>query len=122
MSRDHRKLDAFHRCDALVMTVYATSRAFPKEELFGLTSQLRRATLSAAANIVEGAAREGEREYLHFLNQARGSLRESGYLIDVATRLGYIDPHKSAEMFEQYDHAARTLSNLIRSLKLPPPS
>jgi len=74
--RDHRKLKAFELADGLVMAVYQATRSFPKDELFGLTSQLRRAAVSVAANIVEGCARDGEKEYLNFLNLAFGSLRE----------------------------------------------
>lgn len=99
------------------MRVYVVTRGFPREELFGLTSQLRRAALSSAANIVEGAARDGEKEYLHFLNQAMGSLREAGYLVDVAERLRYLPDDAGPELQELYDRAARTLSRLMQSLR-----
>ena len=99
--RDHRKLKAFELADGLVMAVYQATRSFPKDELFGLTSQLRRAAVSVAANIVEGCARDGEKEYLNFLNMAFGSLREAGYLIDLSTRLGYLA--NSTDLGERYD-------------------
>lgn len=115
MSRDHRSLDAFQLADRFVLLVYESTRTFPKEELFGLTSQLRRAAVSAAANIVEGCARDSERDYVHFLVMSLGSLRESGYHVSLAQRLGYLDESQAARLNELYDHSARVLSRLIES-------
>ena len=84
MSRDHRKLRAFELVDGLVIEIYKATARFPREEQFGLTSQIRRAAVSSAANIVEGCAREGEKEYLHFLSIAFGSLREVGYFLNLS--------------------------------------
>jgi len=117
--RDHRKLRAFELADALITAIYPATRTFPKEEMFGLTSQLRRAAVSVAANIVEGCARESRREYSNFLNLAFGSLRETGYLIDLAHRLGYLPVDKASDLSRRYDECARVLSGLIRSLRLP---
>lgn len=91
MSRDHRKLRAFALVDSLVMAVYDLTDSFPKAEQFVLTSQMRRAALSAASNIVEGAARPGHTEFVHFLNMSLGSLRELGYQLTVAQRREYAD-------------------------------
>ena len=66
--RDHTKLRAFELADQLAVCIYKETRSFPREEMFGLTSQLRRAAVSIASNIVEGSARFSEAEYLHFLN------------------------------------------------------
>jgi four helix bundle protein len=89
--RDHTKLRAFELADELVVAVYKTTQAFPREEVFGLTSQLRRAAVSIPSNIVEGCARHSEAEYLHFLDMAYGSAREVEYQIGLAHRLGYLD-------------------------------
>jgi four helix bundle protein len=117
VSRDHRKLRAFELADALVIGVYKVTASFPKEELFGLTSQVRRASVSVAANIVEGSARSSEKEYLQFLRLALGSLREAGYLIALSTRLGYVEADRALGLSAQYEETARVLSGLIRSLK-----
>lgn len=114
--RDHRKLKAFNLADALVTAVYEASRAFPREEAFGLTSQMRRAAVSVAANIVEGCAREGLNEYVNFLNMAFGSLRELGYYVGLSERLGYLSHQQSTELDHRYEETARVLSGLIKSL------
>lgn len=75
--RDHTKLRAFEIADSVVMEVYRVTRGFPKEELFGLTSQVRRAAMSIASNIVEGCARNSEGDYLRFLDMSYGSAKSS---------------------------------------------
>lgn len=115
--RDHRKLKAFQLADALVMSVYKETRAFPREEMFGLVSQMRRAAISVAVNIVEGCARSSQAEYLNFLNISFGSLRELGYQIDLASRLEYIPSRKASSLNEQYEETARVLYGLIKSLR-----
>ena len=74
------------------MEIYRLTRPFPKEELYGLTSQMRRAAVSVPANIAEGSARPSKRDYLHFLYIAVASLTEVQYLIHLASRLGFMSP------------------------------
>ena len=88
--RDHTKLRAFELADEVAMIIYQVTRKFPKEEIYGLTSQMRRAGVSVPSNIVEGCARESQGEYLRFLGIAFGSLRELHYQYGLAKRLGYI--------------------------------
>jgi len=89
--RDFRKIKAWLLADDLVVAVYEASKGFPREEIYGITSQIRRAASSAAANIVEGASRESAKDYAHFLQIARGSLAETQYFLHLAKRLGYIN-------------------------------
>jgi four helix bundle protein len=72
--RDHTKLRAFELADEVVLLIYPATKEFPKEEMYGLTSQMRRAAVSVPSNIVEGCARESQAEYLRFLEIAFGSL------------------------------------------------
>jgi len=112
--RDHRKLKAFELADALVLNVYRLTRGFPKEEMFGLTSQIRRAAVSAPSNIVEGCARRTEKDYLHFLDTAYGSAKEVGYQASLARRLGFLGNN---ELEEQAAEVARVLNALINALR-----
>jgi four helix bundle protein len=77
--RDHTKLRAFELADEVALLVYKVTAGFPKEEVYGLTSQMRRAAVSVPSNIVEGCARDSQADYLRFLNIALGSLRELHY-------------------------------------------
>jgi four helix bundle protein len=89
--RDHTKLRAFELADELAVAVYQSTEDFPNTEQFGLTSQTRRAAVSAVSNIVEGCARHGVHDYIRFLDIAYGSACELQYLISLAYRLGYLD-------------------------------
>ena len=115
--RDHRKLKAFELADALAVEIYRATASFPRGELLGLTSQMRRAAVSVAANIVEGSARESLKEYVHFLDLAFGSLRELGYFIDLSSRLGFLSTEKATELSESQNKCAGVLTGLIRSLR-----
>jgi four helix bundle protein len=115
--RDHRKLRAFELADALVLAVYAGTKAFPKEEQFGLTSQLRRGALSIASNIVEGCARSSQADYVRFLDLALGSAREVEYQLSVADRLGYLSNEVATDLSRHADETVRVLVGLIRSLR-----
>jgi len=110
-------LKAFGLADALVIALYRATKTFPREELFGLTSQIRRAAVSVCSNIAEGCARETQNEYLHFLNQAFGSLREVGYYIDLSSRLAYLSQESAEELLKMYDETARVLGALNASLR-----
>lgn len=115
--RDHKKLRAFALADQVVMEVYRTTRSFPPEELFGLTSQVRRASVSTASNIVEGCARNSEADFLRFLDLAYGSAKEVDYQLSIAERLGYSNELSSVR--ELCDETAKVLNGLIRSLRNP---
>ena len=84
--RDYKKIRAYQVADDLVMEVYKISRRFPKDELYGLVSQLRRAAISIPANIVEGSGRQHKKDYLNFLYISRGSTCETEYLLNLRDR------------------------------------
>jgi len=117
MSRDYRKLRVFVLADRLVLETYRASAAFPPGERYGLQAQIRRAAVSAAANIVEGSARHGTREWLNFLNIASGSATEAAYLVHVATRLGFIEGQEATALEQGYSELAAGLRAMSRSLR-----
>ena len=86
----HKDLIVFQKADELAFRIYKITVTFPKAEMFGLTSQLRRAALSVPTNIVEGYARKSKKELAQFINIALGSLAETEYLLDFSKRLDYI--------------------------------
>lgn len=116
MARDYRQLEAFRVADQLVLDAYAATRDFPRDELFGLRSQIRRAALSGAANIVEGSAKSSDKDFVRFLEIAHGSIRETAYELTVARRLGYIPDETAAAVEDRADHAARLISRLIEAI------
>jgi four helix bundle protein len=115
--RDYTKIEAWKLADDLTVTVYERTRSFPKEEVYGLTSQLRRASYSVPANIVEGSSRESQKDYLHFLYIARGSLSETQYFIHLAGRLGYLSSEEVVKLQEQTKLTFGCLHGLIRAVE-----
>jgi four helix bundle protein len=115
--RDHTKLRAFELADEVAILVYRVTAGFPKEELFGLTSQLRRASVSVPSNIVEGCARDSEAEYLRFLNIAFGSLRELHYQLNLSKRLGFLPNEDSSLLEPTVVETEKVLNGLIRALR-----
>jgi four helix bundle protein len=116
--RDHRNLRAFQLADELALLVYRETSGFPKEELFGLTSQIRRAAVSVASNIAEGSGRSSDSDLLRFLDMANGSLRELQYQISLAKRLGYLPEASTlADDGSILFETGRVLHGLIRSLR-----
>lgn len=117
MSTDHRTLSAFTIADEFAVRVYTATRAFPAEERYGLRSQIRRAAISAPTNIVEGCARDSDREHARFFEIAFGSTREAIYLIDLASRLGLIERDAAQEPTTLGGRAAAALAALRNSIK-----
>lgn len=116
--RDHRKLDVFNLADDLVVRVYEVTSRFPKDELYGLVSQMRRSAVSVTANIVEGCGRRTEIEFNRFLDISFGSLRELGYLIELSSRLGYLHGDALKELLELQGRSAAALAGLIKNREI----
>lgn len=117
--RDYTKLKAFALADQLGLDVYKGTAGFPRNEQFGLTSQLRRAAVSGAANIVEGSSRNTEADYLHFLDMSFGSIREVDYELSLAYRLDFITEQIYRPLTILAVAAAKVLGAVIRSLRTP---
>ncbi|HEV8399818.1 MAG TPA: four helix bundle protein [Gemmatimonadales bacterium] len=115
----YKRLLAWQECHRLVLDVYKATQSFPKHELYGLTSQVRRAAFSAAANIVEGSSRRGRRELRRFLDIAVASLSEVEYALEVANALEYVRPDVYAELEAQQRRARFLAWKLHASLREP---
>lgn len=112
----------FRLADELVPHVYRSTAAFPAEERYGLQAQVRRASVSTAANIVEGCARRTTRDYLHFLTIALGSASETRYLLQLTSRLGFLPEDHLAHLDTGYRELVCSLQNLIQALERRPRS
>jgi len=111
-----RRLVAWQRAMDLVVEVYDLSRCFPRDELFGLTSQVRRSVISVPSNIAEGNERDTLGERRHFISTARGSLAEVDTQLEAAVRVGYLERKRLSNAAELIDHTSRMLTNLRRNL------
>lgn len=105
--KSYERFQAWTACHQLVMEVFRTTRTWPKAEQYGLISQAKRAAVSAAANICEGSARRGAREFRRFLDLSLGSLSELSYLLRLAADLGYINKADHTNIEIHRDHANR---------------
>ena len=105
---------AWQRGDDLAVKIYTVTQKFPRYELYGLTSQLRRAAVSVPANIAEGSGRRTKRDYIRFLYNAKGSLTEVEYLIHLSHRLGYFTDEEFRQLREDLRRTAGALLGFIR--------
>ena len=96
-----RELFIWQKAMVLVTNTYQTTRKFPKEELFGLTSQIRRSSISIPSNIAEGFGREGNKEFNRFVNISIGSLFEFQTQIEIAKNINYIDENEFKKLYEE---------------------
>jgi four helix bundle protein len=120
--RDHKKLRAFELADELAVLIYRVTKTFPKDELYGLTSQMRRAVVSVPSNIVEGCSRESHIEYLRFLEISLGSLRELRYQFSLANRLGYIADNETEICEKKLTEVEKVLTALVLALRKSKPN
>ncbi|MBS1787242.1 MAG: four helix bundle protein [Acidobacteria bacterium] len=111
-------LIVWQRAMDLVEQVYLATKLFPKEEMYGLCSQQRRASISIPSNIAEGQGRNSAKEFLHFLSIAYGSLREAETQILIAGRLKYLEQQQVNVLMELAGEVGRLLNGLSKSLSV----
>jgi four helix bundle protein len=114
MARPHYRLEVWKVAMALVKNVYEITRTFPREEVYGLAAQLRRAAVSVPSNLAEGAARTGQKEFAQFLNIASGSLSELETQLLISAELGFLN--RDHPIFRQADEVSALLAGLRRSI------
>ena len=115
--KDFRQLRVWEESHTLTLRIYQATKSFPKEELFALTNQLRRACMSIPTNIAEGCGRESNRDFAHFLQIAMGSANETDYQLLLAKDLKYIDEKIFLELNDKVDKIKRQLAVLIRKIR-----
>ena len=113
----HKDLRVWQQSIEMVTSIYLMTQSFPKEEIFGLVTQLRRASVSVPSNIAEGYARGTDKEKLHFLRIASGSISEVETQLMLGLNLGYIDQEKYNEISETVTSVWKQLNSLISSIK-----
>ncbi|HVY12039.1 MAG TPA: four helix bundle protein [Alphaproteobacteria bacterium] len=116
MLKSYRELKVWQLSKALVADIYIATRGFPKEEIYGLASQIRRAAISIPSNIAEGHARSGTREFMHFISVAMGSLAELETQMEIAVDLSYIPKDSLAPLLGRLDEIGKMLRGLHQSL------
>ena len=104
--KGHRDLLVWQKAMQFVTDVYHDTAAFPKEEVYGLTNQLRRAAVSVPSNVAEGHGRRSKKEFHHFVSQARGSLLEVETQLEIARNLGYLSPKKALDLLAKASEIA----------------
>ena len=115
--RSYRDLRVWQEGMALAEACYLLTKRFPKDELFGMTSQIRRAATSVPANIAEGYGRDSTGEYIQFLRVSQGSLRELETHLALSSRVGLIADSETKSVLEECDRLGKMLHRLIRSLQ-----
>ena len=115
--KTHKDLEVWKLSIRFVTEIYKITKKFPKDELYGLTSQIRRASVSIPSNIAEGAARKGEKEFIQFLYIALSSASEVETQLIIANNLDYIKTHEYDEYSNKISKICRMLSSLIKSIK-----
>jgi len=115
--KTHKDLEVWKMAMEMVTKTYTLTRTFPKEELYGLTYQIRRSAVSIPSNIAEGAGRNSSKEFLQFIYIATGSLSELETQIIIAHNLGYLNNDQKQDMETIFSNIFKLLSGLIQSIR-----
>lgn len=116
MDKPHKRLLAWQKGMDLVVEIYELTKGFPRDEIYGLTSQIRRASISVPSNISEGAAGRSVMQFRNFLSVAIGSLNEISTQLEIAYRVGYLDRHKLDQAESRVDECLALTYGLRKSL------
>jgi four helix bundle protein len=116
MAKMYENLDAWKESTDLAVRTYEITKTFPKEEIFGITAQLRRASISISSNIAEGAGRKSKKDFNHFIHMASGSLNELESLIIISFRLNLVTDRTYKGLKEKVDKVGRLIGGLSRYL------
>jgi four helix bundle protein len=119
MANSYKDLRVWKQSVDLALEIYRQTQNFPKNELYGLTSQLRRAAVSVPSNIAEGKGRSSDKELILFLHHSRGSLLELETQLFIARKLGYIEEPEAKHLLDQVENLAKALNALINALRKP---
>jgi four helix bundle protein len=114
---DYRSLKAWETAHQITLSVYQATRVFPADELYGLTSQLRRSAASIPANLAEGAGRNSGPEFARYCRIVLGSASELEYHLLLARDLGYMSSDRHAELSERVDHLKRMITRLHHAIR-----
>ena len=112
----YKNLKVWQKADELAIEIYKITRKFPKDELYGITSQLRRASLSVPTNIAEGYARKGDKELARYINISIGSLAEVEYLLDFSWRLGFMKEEDFQKISSLREFVGKLLWNFYKKI------
>jgi len=115
--RPHERLEVWRMAVEFTVSVYKATGSFPRDERFGLTSQVRRAAVSVAANIAEGAGRNSPREFAYFLSNAQGSASELATELLIAHRLLYLKREQYERLMQTLDSIGRMIVGLSRNVR-----
>ena len=115
--RDFRKMRVWEKAHLLAIRIYKATASFPKTELYGLTSQMRRAATSVPANIAEGCGRSGEADFARFLTIAMGSATETEYFILLSRDLGYLNMATAGELTDTTQAVKKMLATLLKRIR-----
>ncbi len=115
--KDFRELKVWEKAHELTLSIYRATDTFPKDELYGLTAQVRRASMSIATNIAEGCGRGSDADFAHFLQIAMGSACETEYQLVLSHDLGYLQPDQYQGLQESIEEIKRMISSLLKTLR-----
>ena len=115
--KDFRQLKVWEKSHQLALAIYQATKDFPKEELYGLTSQIRRSSMSIPTNIAEGCGRLTDADFARFLQMAMGSASETEYQLILARDLGFLPMHAHEKLHADVEEVKRMLASLLKTLR-----